>query len=73
MAIETTQQQLERVQALIAHLESLDGGVAGVEEHQTGPERWRMQRLDTLYRREERLIAKLAAESGGGMSLFSPI
>lgn len=64
----TTADQLARVQALIQSLE--EGGA--VEEYSETSEKVRRTTLKDLYAREETLIARLAAETGGSFHLGEP-
>jgi hypothetical protein len=70
----STQDLLSLVQAEIAR--RLDPtGMAGVEEHSAGTEKYRLMSFDQLTAYEDRLIERLAAESGsdGGFSIAVPL
>lgn len=62
MAIKTTQEQLEEVQAAIEQ-------VLASQEMGWGPDRVKRPDLDTLYRQEARLQKRLAAEQGQGFAI----
>jgi hypothetical protein len=62
MAIKTTQEQLEEVQAAIEQ-------VLASQEMGWGPDRVKRPDLDTLYKQEERLLKRLAAEQGQGFAI----
>lgn len=66
MAIKTTQQQLEEVQAAIEQ-------VLASQEMGWGPDRVKRPDLDTLYKQEARLRKRLAAEQGQGLAVNTGI
>lgn len=57
MAIKTTRQQLEEVQAAIEK-------VLASQEMSSGSDRVVRARLDVLYKREDQLLQRLKAETG---------
>jgi len=61
---DTTQAQLDRLQALIAQIE--DGAVAAYTD---GGIQYTRLNLPALYQREEQLLKRLAAENGGNFRL----
>lgn len=75
MALQTTTEQLERVQAAIAKIES--GGQSYTVQGAGGGVTYTRADLAELYKREERLLAQLnrenASSSGMRVRLMRPI
>ena len=64
MAIKTTLEQLEEVQAAISAIET-----SGQDVTMSDGKRWTMANLDVLYAREEKLLIRFYRENGGGMTI----
>lgn len=66
MAVKTTLEQLEEVQAAITAV------MSGQEVSLSG-KRWRAADLDALNKREEMLLARYHRENGGGLTSVTGI
>jgi hypothetical protein len=66
MAIKTTLEQIEEVQAAIS-------SVMNGQEVSVGGKRWRQADLDMLSKREETLLARYHRESGRGLTSVTGI
>ncbi|WP_419663224.1 hypothetical protein Dvar_36280 [Desulfosarcina variabilis str. Montpellier] len=64
MAIKTTLEQIEEVQAAISAIET-----SGQDVTMSDGKRWTMANLSTLYAREEKLLARHRRENGGGLTI----